>query len=202
MNRHVGKIDEEISNNTKLLTSLDEKLNTLLANKAVDTKSSPNVFQGSCSQHTSAPINQTDTTTATPDCGPVKCASRIVGKDAETIDGLKKNLDMCVDLTKSDDDELNLNEPLNVGLAKDQGGPKSGTLKSAKTPIKVRKHKTPSRGKDVLKGLEVEFEVSESDSDDCTIVDTPNQSTRKSFEGKLGAIKEGSMVNKPKVCII
>lgn len=176
MNRHVGKIDEEISNNTKLLQSLDEKVSSLLQKNTIDTpKATPIVFQGSCSQHTSGVLNLNETPTAT--IPPRQSASKGVLKESHTLDAVKKNLDMSIDLTLSDDDQVDLNQPPKEGLTINMEG-QTEPLKSEKVPKKSTKKRATLTGKDLLKGLEVDFDVSDSDSDDCKIVDGPTQSTK------------------------
>lgn len=84
---------------------------------------------------------------------------------------------MCVDLTLSNDDDPNVKQAPIQGLHVDMGDAKIESSKPNKTPIKTRKKMIVSRGKDILKGLEVDFDVSDSDPNDCTIVQSPTQST-------------------------
>ncbi|XP_057450611.1 uncharacterized protein LOC130742531 [Lotus japonicus] len=172
MNRHVGKIDEEISNHTKLLHSMAEQISTLAEKKAAEPKASPNIFQGSCSQHASAAVFDAETPSGT--LPPRQYTSKVLHKDPETLDEVKKRLDMSIDLTVSDDDKPNMKPSSGKEVNINKGGDKVVTL-TAKKRINKSKSKgiNISRGKHLFKSLEVDFDVSDSDPDDCTIIESP-----------------------------
>lgn len=182
MNRHVGRIDDEIANNSKVLQSLDVKLSSLLKNAIVDKdgiKASPNVFQGSCSQHTSVAGFDSET----PIAAFPRPASKLQPRDANTIGDVKKKLDMCVDLTLSDGDDANVKQTPIQGLNMSAAKPsKSGSQKTKTCVKKPTATKLLSCGKGLLKSLEVDFDVSDSDNEDCIIVESPTQ-TRKRTSG-------------------
>lgn len=170
MNRHVG-------NNTKLLERLDSKLTMLVERKTVETKeskASPNIYQGSSSHHASAAVYDADTPTAP--LPPRQVSSKRLATDPKTLDEVKKTLDMCVDLTLSDEDVPYLKKGPVEGPDVDNGAAKEASIKPNKIANKTRKKRIVSRGKDLLKGLDVQFDVSDSDSDDCIIIESSTQS--------------------------